>query len=244
VNQIQADWFNDAGGGWLRTYHNENICAASSPLCEPKRFWTAATSGGGAATADWNYSVSSCIGYNHVYVGGGPVLSDQWNGYCDYTQRQVTYKITYDIPAEFAPAGYTTVFSYFPPFGYVQQMVNFPQKLSYDLACVVVQIEGMADQCVACLPQNVAYYDEAWVTNNLAAYNSLGIHVVPIIADNTVEGALADVTYVPGTPPGMRTAGDYETVITTGLLNARLVTVPVDGQVGNQNPGPGPGGGL
>ena len=81
---------------------------------------------------------------------------------------------------------------------------------------------------MACVPQNFAYYDPNYVTDNFDAYVALGGGIVPIIADNSVEGSPAEVTVISGAGG----AGLYEHLIQTNLANARLVIFGVDGGMG------------
>ncbi len=205
VNAIQADFFNDVSGNFVRPYRNENVCASTSPIAGPKRFWINQTSFDLVGTACYNYDS----------VG-------------NYTSKTVESFTTFSIPPEFAPAGFTPMAA----------IVNFPQRLSSGLFAILCHFENIADQCVICAPQNVAYYDEPWITINLNAVFNLGTQVIPIVADNSVEISMADVTCIPGTGG----VGQYETLLSTALLFARLVTVPVDGQI--QNNPPPPGGGI
>jgi len=108
------------------------------------------------------------------------------------------------------------------------------------LSAKVFLLEGLlADHLVVALPQNFAYRDPAFALNFPEAYNGLGLQVVPLVADNTIEDNVADVNVLPGA--GGVNACDH--VVTTSLINARLVTLPIDGQIINQNPPP-PGGGI
>ena len=216
LNQVAAGFIIDTGGNWVTSYASQNLCSASSPAAIAPLVsmnWTA----GETHTAGANYSYVL-----NAYTAGSWTVSFNtfnWQSIENYTNTTATYVITYPAPGFIQP----------PPA--LAQMVQ-------DLSGLVILREGQADLVVACLPQNVAYYDEAWLASNMNVFNLLGTSVVPIIVDNTLENDLADITYI----TGVGGAGKYENVITTGLLNARLVTVAVDSKI-NPNPTP-PGGGI
>ena len=221
VNQIQADWFNDPDGQWVRAYRNENICAATSPLADPIRFWLGALSSDLTKTSKYNYAITSVSRANNT---------SPWIAFGSYTQTVLEEKTTFAPPAPYTPAGQVTAYTWFQ--GYYQVTVNYPQKLSYDLVAVLGRYENVPSQIAAVIGQAIAYYNEPWVLANLPAFQALGTAVVPIIVDNTPEAAASQIIQINTPQESAATAGTtigYETVITTSLLHARLVVVPVDG---------------
>jgi hypothetical protein len=97
------------------------------------------------------------------------------------------------------------------------------------VTAVVQLLEGLQTLAVIALPQNCAYRDMTWPPANASAYEAGGTPAVPIVADNTIELSQAEVTICPGAGgPGV-----YDHTITSGLTNARLLTLPIDGTLGN-----------
>ena len=228
VNQVAAGFINDTGGNWVTSYAGQNICSSGSPVAITPAVlmnWTAKEEN----IVDANYSfVLNAYIPGHYYLYDG-LNTWNWLATEDYTNKHAHYVITYAQPA------------------FVQAPPALAQRIQ-DVAAVVFIREGKADAIAACLPQNCAYYDMAWANANQNIWigvltgfppfqyyaGGLGTQVVPIIADNSIESSQPDVTYIAGAGG----AGQYETIITTGLLNARLVTLPVDGQITNNPPPP------
>jgi len=102
-----------------------------------------------------------------------------------------------------------------------------PDLVVRKIAAVTFLREGLPDLCVAALPQNLAYYDLASGNANYDAVLALGTQIVPVIADNTIESAVSEATVVPGAGG----ADKYDHVFTTQLLNARVVSCPIDGHI-------------
>jgi len=90
---------------------------------------------------------------------------------------------------------------------------------------LIVLAENSSSVVAATVPQNYSHPDLSFPGSDPVAFVDLGAGVIPIVADNTVEGNAAEVTYIDGTGG----AGACEHVITTALANATLVVVPVDG---------------
>jgi hypothetical protein len=105
------------------------------------------------------------------------------------------------------------------PFGYIFQA---------SLAVSIVA-ENTVPVVVYCMPKNYASSDPSAFIHasraNLDAYNELGDSIVPVAADNSVEGHAPEATYI----DGVGGAGAHETVIVTGLACATLSIVPVTG---------------
>lgn len=120
------------------------------------------------------------------------------------------------------------------------------------VSAVLILRENKNDLAAVCLPENCAYYDEQWIKQHAGDHfpvntyppwlpdlggglvGVLGLRIIPIVADNTVETSAAEVKLVSGAGG----VGNYETTIDTNLLNARLVALPVDGQAPAGNPPP------
>lgn len=219
VNYIQADFFSAKDGKWLRVFddsdHSDQLCSEASPLAGPNRYWS------GPIDVD----VEAIATYNIHYS----FSRNSWSTFdmYTYTSKKARIQGTWSIPSAFAPLGFVSIAAPTPPYGIGRTIVTAPAKLCVDLVALVILRQGMPTPlCVACLPQSAAYYDQSWCVTNAATYAALGATFVPIIADNSVEASLADIFYI----SAVGGAGQYETVITTGLLNARVVTIPVDPQ--------------
>ena len=179
-------------------------------------------------------------------------LLNDWNKYATRKQYH-TYTDTIKITGNFTvtsgtgiPSGgitvltweqwrHTDLFTYEDNWGILNPIKFGTQNAT--LVCRAYLAEGLPDQLVAAVPQNYAYRDPQFVRNQQVAYDALGLQVIPYIADSSVELSEADIQIFPGAGG----VGNYDHVMTTQLSNARLVQVPVDGQIGNPN---GPGGGL
>lgn len=218
VNEVAAGWANDTTGNWVTNYGSQNLGAASSPLAPPAGIyfvWTGSEVNGSSA----NYGYSLGDGYEAGTFYSAPYDAWNWREIETWTHKDVGYSIAYAQPA--------TILNPLPV-----------TQLNQCLNSVLILAEGMPDQCAACVPKNAAYYDIPWSQANSAVITALGNQVIPIITDNTVELAAADAVVV----PGQGGAGKYEHLITTGLLNSRLVITPIDSQT-NNNPPP-PSGGI
>jgi hypothetical protein len=91
--------------------------------------------------------------------------------------------------------------------------------------------EGLPDLLVAALPQNYVYRDGQFVRNLPSVFGALGLSVVPYIADNTIEGDQPDLAII----PGVGGLNNYDHTVSTHLPNARLVSIPLDGQIGSSS---------
>ena len=120
-----------------------------------------------------------------------------------------------------------------PNWGVLQGIQAAPSSHYY--TSLVVLAEGVPPQIVVNIPQNFAYQDPAWALNNLVAFTVFfGVgsdgetgtykNTIPVIATN-IEGSAVETTYI----SGVGGSTQYETVITTGLANARVLAVTVDG---------------
>ena len=103
-----------------------------------------------------------------------------------------------------------------------------PERMTQSVNAALLLCEGVANQCVACVPQNFAYYYPHLAAADPLAYFALGAAMIPVLANNTVESNPAEVSVIDGTGG----AGGNEHLIQTGLANARLVIFDVDGGVG------------
>lgn len=216
VNSWVADFFTDPAGNWLRTYDSANLCAASSPCAEPFRY---VVNNGDSLTAVEAYGFpygeftpTKAAFYANTFFPTGP-----WSGTLPW--RDLSYAWLFGGPT--GPLKFYLA-------------VNLPQKPLWGRSAAVFLREGLPDLCVMALPQNAIYYDTAWAVTNVNAIHDLGTGIVPIIADNTVENSPSEVTVIPGAGG----AAKYDHVFTTTLLNARLVTIPVDGALQPINPAP------
>lgn len=141
-------------------------------------------------------------------------------------------------PPEFPVVGtYTTTFPFTATTYYY-----YPPKISWNWRWLVVLAEGIADQVVACIPENVVYYDMAWLVPNFSPWRQLGNSIIPKIADNGIEGDLTESSLIRGDGHDVLGNANPEHIITTGLLNARLVKVSIDQYIAAA-PEP-PGGGI
>jgi hypothetical protein len=102
---------------------------------------------------------------------------------------------------------------------------------SLPATALCVQREGLVDLCVAAIPQNYAYLNPSLVP--AAAVAALGNTIIPVIADNTVETAAAEITLISGTGG----IGHYDHIITTGLPNALIQPTPIDAAIYPPIPG-------
>ena len=205
VNQVVGGFTSDQDGEWVTPYSGANLAIPTSPAAIP-----VGVVGGWTGNEDHNrlayydYALNPYVA--GTYFHGGTY---NWMATEDYTQNITRYVISYPPPAWLISA-------------------PVPAQMTADLTAVIALYEGVENQCVACVPQNFGYYDPNYVTDNFDAYVALGAGIVPIIADNSVEGSPAEVTVYPGAGG----AGLYEHLIQTKLANARLVIFGVDGGMG------------
>jgi hypothetical protein len=224
-----AGFVNSTGGGWLTSPGSQTLRASIKPVTTSQ---TNPNFGGTAQMLDSRVTT----GYEFP---GTPTYIAFWYGagYTPYTTGSASNGLGY---ISWNVAVHTNTFYFTVDYGVLAARV-FQFGLPGAYTALTILSEGMPNLVAAAIPQNYYYYDPNWVANNVSAYNALGTPVIPIIVDNNVEGDQAEVRII----SGVGGTGNNDHPITTLLGNARLVTIPVDQQTGNQqSTGAGNTGGM